>query len=329
MPAPKAAVEVRGLRVRRGVTEVFDGIGLDIPRGQITGLLGPSGCGKTTLMRSIVGVQKVAAGTVTVLGEPAGSRMLRRRVAYDTQAASVYGDLTIRQNLAYFARLIGAPRTDIDRVVEQVGLHDQRHQTIGSLSGGQENRVSLAVAMLGSPELIVLDEPTVGLDPVLRAELWSVFRVLAEAGATMLVSSHVMDEALRCDRLILMRAGRIIADTTPGRLLADNGTDDPDAAFLALIERDTAERADAAAHPPPRTRRVARTEDGQAPGWTASAPSRRRAGCCASSATIRARSRSCSSLRAFSWDCSPGCSATRTGSSTSSGDRSWPSSRSS
>lgn len=217
---------------------MFTGLDLTIPRGQITGLMGPSGCGKTTLMRSIVGVQKVEGGTVTVLGEPAGSGGLRHRVAYDTQAASVYSDLTIHQNLRYFARLVGAPRTDVDRVIDQVGLADQRHQTIASLSGGQESRVSLAVAMLGTPELIVLDEPTVGLDPVLRAELWQVFRGLADAGTTLIVSSHVMDEALRCDRLILMRAGRIIADTTPSGLLADTATDDPDAAFLALIERD-------------------------------------------------------------------------------------------
>ncbi len=233
------AVRVSGLHVTRGKTEVFDGLDVSIPRGRITGLLGPSGCGKTTLMRSIVGVQKVASGTVHVLGEPAGSAKLRDRVAYDTQAASVYGDLTIRQNLRYFARLIGAARSDIDRVIEQVGLADQAGQTVDSLSGGQESRVSLAVAMLGTPELIVLDEPTVGLDPVLRAELWEVFRALADGGATLIVSSHVMDEALRCDRLVLMRAGRIIAETTPADLLAETGTDDPDAAFLALIERDT------------------------------------------------------------------------------------------
>ncbi|MET0736276.1 MAG: ABC transporter ATP-binding protein [Microbacterium sp.] len=261
------AVDVSGLLVTRGKTEVFAGLDLEIPRGQITGLLGPSGCGKTTLMRSIVGVQKVAGGTVTVLGEPAGSARLRHRVAYDTQAASVYGDLTIHQNLSYFARLIGAPRSDPDRVIEQVGLIDQKHQTIESLSGGQENRVSLAVAMLGSPELIVLDEPTVGLDPLLRSELWELFRSLADAGATLIVSSHVMDEAVRCDRLLLMRAGRIIADTTPDRLLADTGTTDPDAAFLALVERDAASSgAPAAADPASdehhrRTRREAREGD--------------------------------------------------------------------
>lgn len=243
--AVRPAVAVAGLRVRRGAMQVFDGLDLTIPRGQITGLLGPSGCGKTTLMRSIVGVQKVVGGTVTVLDHPAGSRALRRRVAYDTQAASVYTDLTIHQNLSYFARIIGAPRSDVNRVVEQVGLTDQKHQTIGSLSGGQENRVSLAVAMLGSPEVIVLDEPTVGLDPVLRAELWTMFRAIADAGATLLVSSHVMDEALRCDRLLLMRAGRIIADTTPQGLLDETRTTDPDAAFLALVEKDIAASGEA------------------------------------------------------------------------------------
>jgi ABC-2 type transport system ATP-binding protein len=279
------AVEIRGLQVRRGSTEVFTGLDLDIPRGQITGLMGPSGCGKTTLMRSIVGVQKVKAGAVTVLGDSAGTQTQRRRVAYDTQAASVYGDLTIQQNLRYFARIIGAPSSDVDRVIEQVGLGDQARQTIDSLSGGQESRVSLAVAMLGTPELLVLDEPTVGLDPLLRAELWAIFRTLAEAGATIVVSSHVMDEALRCDRIVLLRAGRIIADTTPAGLLSDTGETDPDAAFLALIERDAPgstprSAASSASGPPadpdhpagpasdpsphhPRTRREAREEAGE------------------------------------------------------------------
>lgn len=234
------AVVISGLSVRRGTTTVFDGLDVTIASGAITGLLGPSGCGKTTLMRAIVGVQKTAGGTVTVLGAAAGSATLRRRVAYDTQAASVYGDLTVRQNLRYMARVVGAPRGDVERVIAQVGLSAQADQLVASLSGGQENRVSLAVAMLGSPELVILDEPTVGLDPVLRAELWELFRALADGGATLLVSSHVMDEALRCDRLLLMRSGRVIADTTPQGLLADTGASDPDAAFLALVRREEA-----------------------------------------------------------------------------------------
>ncbi|MCT9821415.1 ABC transporter ATP-binding protein [Microbacterium sp. W1N] len=237
MELSDVAVSIRGLRVQRGSTSVFAGLDVDIPRGAITGLLGPSGCGKTTLIRAIVGVQQHAAGAVTVLGEPAGSPALRRRVAYDTQGASVYGDLTVGQNLRYFARVIGAGAADVDRVIDQVGLRAQARQRVDALSGGQENRVSLAVAMLGTPELIVLDEPTVGLDPLLRAELWDVFRGLADAGTTLLVSSHVMDEALRCDRLLLLRAGSLVADTTPERLLTETGAADPDAAFLALIRR--------------------------------------------------------------------------------------------
>lgn len=236
--AQQEAVSVRGLRIVRGQTEVFTGLNVDVPRGRITGLLGPSGCGKTTLIRAIVGVQKIAGGTVSVLGEPAGSPRLRRRVAYDAQAASVYADLTVRQNLEYFARLVAAPRSDVCRVIEQVGLAPQAKRTVDALSGGQKNRVSLAVALLGSPELIVLDEPTVGLDPLLRTELWDLFRGIAEAGATVIVSSHVMDEAVRCDRLLLMRTGRIIADTTPDALLAETGAKDPDAAFLTLIKQD-------------------------------------------------------------------------------------------
>ncbi|MFF3025856.1 ABC transporter ATP-binding protein [Microbacterium sp. NPDC057944] len=235
-----SAVEITQLRVRRGRTRVFDGIDLTIPRGEITGLLGPSGCGKTTLMRSIVGVQRIASGEVSVLGEPGGSVRLRDRVAYGTQGAAVYGDLTVRQNLSYLAALLKAPKGDVDRVINEVGLRDQAGQLVESLSGGQSTRVSLAMALIGAPELVVLDEPTVGLDPVLRAELWGLFRALADRGVTMIVSSHVMDEALRCDRLLLMRDGRIIADTTPRALLDDTGTSDPEAAFLALIERDRA-----------------------------------------------------------------------------------------
>ncbi|WP_404473356.1 ABC transporter ATP-binding protein [Microbacterium aerolatum] len=241
-----SAVEITGLHVRRGAVRVFDGVDLTIPRGQITGLLGPSGCGKTTLMRSIVGVQKIASGDVTVLGEPGGSRQLRHRVAYGTQGAAVYGDLSVRQNLSYVASLLKAPKGDVDRVIDEVGLQGQAGQLVDSLSGGQSTRVSLGMALIGAPELVVLDEPTVGLDPVLRSDLWQLFRGLVDRGVTMIVSSHVMDEAQRCDRLLLMREGRIIADTTPSSLLTDTGTADPEAAFLALIERDR----EASASPP-------------------------------------------------------------------------------
>lgn len=231
-------IETRGLTVRRGRTTVLDRLDLDVPTGAIVGLLGPSGSGKTTLMRAIVGMQITRGGTVTVLGRPAGTRALRHRVGYMTQQASIYDDLTVEQNLRYFARIVGAPAADAARVIERTGLTGQTRQLARTLSGGQANRVSLAAAMLGTPDLLILDEPTVGLDPVLRADLWDIFRRLVDDGATILVSSHVMDEATRCDRLLLMRDGRIIADTTPPELLAATGAETAEDAFLTIIERD-------------------------------------------------------------------------------------------
>ena len=232
-----SAVRIDALVVRRGAATVLDGLDLRIARGGIVGLLGPSGCGKTTLMRAIVGVQRVRSGRVAVLGAPAGTASLRHRVGYVTQAASVYDDLTVRQNLRYFARMLGVPRGDVDRVVDATDLGAHTGALAGTLSGGQRSRVSLAAALLGSPELLVLDEPTVGLDPVLRVELWSLFRRLADSGVTLIVSSHVMDEARRCDRLLLMRDGAMVADATPSALLKKTRTRDIESAFLALIEK--------------------------------------------------------------------------------------------
>jgi ABC-2 type transport system ATP-binding protein len=233
---PQATVVVEDLHVRRARIPVLHGLSLTVPRGRIVGLLGPSGSGKTSLMRSIVGVQVVDSGTIEVLGLPAGTAELRTRVAYVTQQASVYDDLTVRQNLAYFAKVLGAPASDIDGVIDRTDLGSVAGRLVGSLSGGQRGRVSLAAALLGTPEVLVLDEPTVGLDPVLRVELWSLFHRLAEAGATLLVSSHVMDEARRCDRLLLMRDGRLLADDTVPGVLEATGADDVEAAFLRLIE---------------------------------------------------------------------------------------------
>lgn len=239
------AIRVEGLRVVRGGREVIPGLTLDIPRGQVAGLLGPSGCGKSTLMRSIVGVQIVAGGEVTVLGHPAGSKVLRNRVGYLTQAPSIYPDLTIEENLGYFARVIGTPRRavagEVARVLELVALSDHAQDRASALSGGQESRVSLAAALVGAPEVLVLDEPTVGLDPVLRRDLWAIFRRLAADGATLLISSHVMDEAVRCDRLLLMRAGVLLADDTLDGVLASTGAPDVEAAFLTLVDRADAE----------------------------------------------------------------------------------------
>jgi ABC-2 type transport system ATP-binding protein len=229
------ALAARGLRVVRGGRQVLDDVTFEVPRGSVTGLLGPSGCGKSTLMRSVVGVQVVAGGTVEVLGRPAGSKELRRSVGYVTQAPSVYNDLTVRENLRYFAAVLGAPADDVDRVVAEVGLTEHVDSVTGRLSGGQEARVSLAAALLGAPEVLVLDEPTVGLDPVLREDLWSLFAQLARRGVTLLVSSHVMDEAARCERLLLMRDGRILADDTPHALLARTGAPDIERAFLDLV----------------------------------------------------------------------------------------------
>jgi ABC-2 type transport system ATP-binding protein len=229
------AIAARGLRVVRGGRLVLDDVSLEVPRGSITGLLGPSGCGKTTLMRAVVGVQVVAGGAVEVLGLPAGSPELRRRVAYVTQAPSVYGDLTVRENVRYFARVLGADAARVEGAIAAVGLEAAADQPVGRMSGGQRTRASLAAALVGEPELLVLDEPTVGLDPVLREELWGRFRALADAGATLLVSSHVMDEAERCDRLVLMRDGAVLTEDTPTALLERTGAADVEEAFLRLV----------------------------------------------------------------------------------------------
>jgi ABC-2 type transport system ATP-binding protein len=230
------AVRIETLRIVRGGKPVIPGLSLTVTAGAVTGLLGPSGSGKTTLMRAIVGVQIVEGGRVEVLGSPAGTAELRRRVGYVTQAPSIYSDLTVIENLRYFARVVGAPDARVPETIETVRLGEQAEQVVRTLSGGESSRVSLASAMLGRPELLVLDEPTVGLDPVLRRDLWQTFHSLAEEGATLLVSSHVMDEAERCDELILMREGRVVATGAPGELLAQTGKTDMEAAFLALAE---------------------------------------------------------------------------------------------
>jgi ABC-2 type transport system ATP-binding protein len=231
-----SAVEAADLRVTRGGREVLHGLDFRIPEGSIVGLLGPSGCGKTTLMRAIVGVQIVAGGTVTVLDHPAGSAALRHRVGYSTQEPAVYADLTVIENMRYFASVLRAPRGDAERVIGEVGLDKQAGQVVSTLSGGQLSRASLAVALLGRPELLVLDEPTVGLDPVLRNELWRLFRRLSGDGVTLIISSHVMDEAARCRRLLLMREGGFLFDDSPEALRAYTGVGDMEQSFVRLIE---------------------------------------------------------------------------------------------
>ena len=229
------AVAVDRLHVVRGGRDALDRVSLRVRAATVTGLLGPSGGGKSTLMRAIVGTQVVASGSVTVLGEPAGTHGLRRRVAYTTQSPAVYDDLTVRENVGYFARIVRAPRSQVDEAIELVGLTDDAGRVVARLSGGQRSRVSLATALVGRPELLVLDEPTVGLDPLLRRDLWSTFARLAAEGATLLVSSHVMDEAEHCDELLLLRDGRLLADGTTGEIRARAGTEDMNEAFLRLV----------------------------------------------------------------------------------------------
>ncbi len=230
------AVEVTGLTVVRGGRTVLDALDLEVSAGEVTGLLGPSGCGKSTLLRALVGVQKVAGGTVTVLGEPAGSKGLRDRIGYVTQAPSVYDDLSVTENLRFFARVLDADAASVDRAIDAVDLDSHRDAVVRNLSGGQRSRVSLAAALLKTPDVLILDEPTVGLDPVLRRDLWDLFHRLAADGAVVIVSSHVMDEAERCDRLLLMREGLLLFKESPKTLKERTGIEDIEGAFLALVE---------------------------------------------------------------------------------------------
>lgn len=237
------AVDINQLRVIRGKRPALHDFSVRIARGSITGLLGPSGCGKTTLIRCIVGTQVVASGAVTVLGKPAGSAALRRRVGYMPQDPTIYDDLRIIDNVRYFAALYGFEAQAADEAIERVGLSDHRTAYCSNLSGGQRTRVALACALVCHPELLVLDEPTVGLDPVLRADLWDQFADLAHSGTTLLVSSHVMDEADHCGDLLLMRDGDLVAHTTPTRLREDTRCTSLEDAFLSIIRQSTVRQA--------------------------------------------------------------------------------------
>lgn len=228
------AIETEKLSVKKDRTVILYGLDLTVKAGALTGLIGPSGSGKTTLMRSIVGVQKYE-GTLTVLGKSAGDKSLRPRIGYVTQNPAVYGDLTVAQNLAYFANIAGVSKSTAKSVIENVQLASHAHQLVGSLSGGQRARVSLAVALLGDPELLVLDEPTVGLDPILRNQLWKLFTEMAKDGKALLISSHVMDEAERCSELVLIRDGRVLWNDSRDALLAKTSAETVSDAFVKMI----------------------------------------------------------------------------------------------
>lgn len=234
MPEPSA--RLHHVTVRYGAAKALNDITLTVPSGKIIGVLGPSGAGKTTLLRIIVGRLKPETGQAKVLGYPAGSRKLRGKVGYMTQSVSIYPDLTVHQNLRYFATIIGVNWTRIPEYLKEVDLVDQARQLAGTLSGGQKSRLSLAIALLGDPGLLVLDEPTVGVDPVLRRKLWKIFRGRAEKGATIIVSSHVMDEAAHCDELLLIRRGKILAHDSPSELCNRMRSASVEDAFLKLVE---------------------------------------------------------------------------------------------
>ncbi len=243
-PEPTPAISIDGLTVVRGTRTALQDVSVRIAPGTITGVLGPSGCGKTTLIRSIVGTQVIASGTVTVLGRAAGSAELRHRVGYVAQDATIYQDLRVIDNVRYFAALYGSTARAADEALENVGLTDHRTALCANLSGGQRARVSLACALVAQPDLLVLDEPTVGLDPLLRVELWDQFHHLARHGTTLLVSSHVMDEADHCGDLLLLREGRLLAHTTPAALREDTGCRSLEEAFLSVIRHSTAAAVD-------------------------------------------------------------------------------------
>jgi ABC-2 type transport system ATP-binding protein len=229
------AIEIDDLVVRRGGRDVVRIPALAVPAGRVTGLMGPSGCGKTTLMRAIVGVQRTARGRIDVLGRPAGSAPLRARVGYMTQAPSVYADLSVRENLRFYARVLGVGDERVSEVIEAVKVPARAGQLVRDLSGGERARVSLAAVLLAEPEVLVLDEPTVGLDPLLRVELWRLFASLAKKGATLLVSSHSLEEARHCDDLLLMREGELLVSDSPDGLRRRTGHDNLEDAFVALV----------------------------------------------------------------------------------------------
>jgi len=236
--ADDLAVVARDVRKRFGALEALRGLDVAIRVGEIYGLLGPNGSGKTTFIRCVAGLLRPESGTLTVLGQSPRAAVTSGRVGYMTQAPALYGELSVEENLRFFAALESVAHADqrIEEALRAVDLLDRRRSVVNTLSGGMRTRVSIAATFLHHPRLLLLDEPTVGVDPVLRHELWTRFRRLAAAGITILVSSHVMDEASRCDRLGLIRSGAVLAEGSAAEIVSRAGTRDLESAFLTLSE---------------------------------------------------------------------------------------------
>lgn len=229
----EAAVAVDSVVKRFGALRALDGISLHVARGQVYGLLGPNGSGKTTLIRAMVGMIEPDEGAVTVLGTRMPDIDVLGRIGYMTQAAALYPDLSVAENIDFFASITGA-RANVDDTLRLVELHDRKDSVVTTLSGGMRTRLSLACAIVHHPELLLLDEPTVGVDPRLRVGLWQRFHEMADEGTTIIVSSHVMDEAERCDRLGLILNGRVLAEGSVDELTRQAGVERLEDAFLAL-----------------------------------------------------------------------------------------------
>ncbi|OLC25982.1 MAG: ABC transporter ATP-binding protein [Actinobacteria bacterium 13_1_20CM_2_65_11] len=227
------AVAVEGVRKKFGGLHALDGVTLRVRTGEIYGLLGPNGAGKTTLIRAIVGLVAPDAGEVTVLGRRMPDVDNLRNVGYMTQAAALYPGLSVEENLKFFAAVYGVDE-GVDEALRLVELYDRRGSVVATLSGGMRQRCSLACALVHKPKLLLLDEPTVGVDPQLRVQFWEEFRKMAAAGTTIIVSSHVMDEAERCQRLGLIQYGKLLAEGTPNEVRASAGTNNLEEAFLRL-----------------------------------------------------------------------------------------------
>lgn len=233
-----ASVEVEDVTKRFRDTEVLHGVTLRVRRGEIVGLVGPSGCGKTTLVDMIMGLSTPSSGNVLLEGEPAPFPSARRTLGCMPQDTALYEDITAAENIAFFGALYGLKRGQLKERSRQAlalaRLDATGNKLVRSFSGGMKRRLSLAIALLCKPEILVMDEPTVGLDPLHRCELWKGFHGLADNGSALLITTHMMDEARRCDRVAMMREGRLICCAEPETIIRETGCADLEGAFIQL-----------------------------------------------------------------------------------------------